>query len=169
MPRAVFVIPHHAYRAEELEVPRDALSAAGVEVLVASSSLGPATDMSGARGCEPDLLYSAVDPSALDALVFVGGTGSAEYFEDRTAHGLAQAALAQGKLVAAICFAPSILANAGLLEGRRATCAPARRAHLAAQGVELVDAAEVRDGAILTGRGPQDSEAFARALVEALA
>jgi len=164
----VFVIPHHAYRAEELERPREALAAAGVEVLVASSSLGPASDMQGQRGCDPDLLYSAVDPADLDVLVFVGGTGCSEFFDDRTAHGLAQSALARGKLVAAICFAPSILANAGLLEGRRATCAPGRRAHLAAHGVELVDAPLVRDGALLTGRGPQDSEAFAQALVEAL-
>jgi protease I len=165
--RVVLVIAHSGYCEQELEAPLAALKRAKIEVEVASSSLAPATGMGGTTHTL-DLLYSAVDPVACDALVFVGGTGASEYFHDRTAHALARAALEGGRLVGAICYGPSILANAGVLEARRATCDPSRALHLRAKGVEVVDEPVVLDGALLTGRGPDDAEAFAKALVEAL-
>ena len=84
--------------------------------------------------CQPDLLYSAVRVEDLDALVFVGGVGASEYFPDRTAHRLAQEAAQAEKLLGAICFASSTLANAGVLEGLEATCFPSREAHLRSKG-----------------------------------
>jgi protease I len=165
--RAVLVIAHSGYREEELDEPRRALERAGAHVRVASSSLGAAHGMSGGT-CEPDLLYSAIQLDDLDALVFVGGTGASEYFPDRTAHRLAREAAQQEKVLGAICFASSTLANAGVLEGLQATGFPSREAHLRSKGVVYTGDPVTTTGRIVTGRGPEDARAFGDALVEAL-
>ena len=161
------MIAHQGYRDEELELPRRALEAAGVEVRVASSSLAPAQGMQGGT-VQPDLLYCAARPEDYAALVFVGGYGAAEYFPDRTAHQLAREALRQGRVLGAICYGSSVLAEAGLLEGRRATGWPGREAHLRERGAVWSGAAVEVDGALVTGRGPEEAQAFADALVAAL-
>lgn len=165
--RAVLVIAHHGYREEELERPRAALAKAGVEVEVVSSALAPARGMHDGT-CYPDRLVGAVRVDELDALVFVGGNGATEYFEDRAVHRLAREALESGRVVGAICFASSILANAGLLEGRDATGFPSREPHLVARGARYTGAPVEVSGGLVTGRGPEDAEAFAQALVAAL-
>jgi protease I len=166
--RLVLVIAHHGYREEELDEPRRVLERAGALVTVASSSLGAAQGMSGGT-CQPDLLYSAVQTDDLDALVFVGGTGAAEYFPDHTAHRLAREVAQQEKVLGAICFGSSTLANAGVLEGLKATCYPTREVHLRSKGAITTGEAVTVTGKIVTGRGPEDARAFAEALVAALA
>ncbi|MEZ0227299.1 MAG: DJ-1/PfpI family protein, partial [Planctomycetota bacterium] len=147
--RVVFVIAFRSFRDEELLEPRAALDSAGATTLVASSALGTAEGMLGAR-VEPDLLYTAVRVDDLDALVFVGGEGAAEYWEDRAAHKLAKEAQAKGKLLGAICFAPSTLANAGLLEGRKASCFATRKGHLVARGAIVTNEPVTTDGRLVT-------------------
>ena len=166
--RVVFVIGFRGFRDEELLEPMKVLSEAGATVKVASSALGTAEGMLGAT-VNVDLLYTAVRVEDLDALVFVGGEGAAEYWSDKAAWKLAKDAQAREKLLGAICFAPSTLANAGLLEGRRVTVFPTRRGHLSAKGAILVPEPVVRDGRLVTADGPQSARAFGDALAEALA
>ena len=165
--RAVLVVAHQGYREEELEEPRRLLSKAGVEVRLAASSLSPCQGMRGGS-CMPDLLYSAVRVADLDALVFVGGEGATEYFDDHAAHRLAREVVDAEKLLGAICFAGSTLANAGVLEGLRATCYPTREHHLRERGVVTTGEAVTVSGTIVTARGPEDARAFAQVLVAAL-
>jgi protease I len=136
-------------------------------VRLASSSLAPATGMGGGQRL-PEVLYCAVRPADLDALVFVGGTGAVEYFHDRTAHRLAREALQEGKVVGALCYASSVLAEAGLLDGRPATGWPSREAHVRERGGVWTGAPVEVAGRVVTGRGPDDAPAFARALVDAV-
>lgn len=164
---ALLVIAHQGYREEELELPRRALEAAGVVVAIASSSLAPARGMQGGT-TQPDLLYCAARPEDYAAVVFVGGYGAAEYFPDRTAHQLAREALKAGRVLGAICYGGSVLAEAGLLAGRRATAWPGREGHLREKGAVWSGSAVEVDGAIVTGRGPEDAQAFADALVAAI-
>ncbi len=165
--RAVLVLPHHGYREEELDAPRQALEAAGVTCELASWSLAPAAGMHGGSAL-PDRLVGSVDPSRLEALVFVGGSGAALLFEDRAAHRLAREAARQGKVLGAICDAGSILASAGLLEGRAATAAPGREAHLRARGALWTGAPVTVTGRIVTARGPEQAQDFGAALVALL-
>jgi 4-methyl-5(b-hydroxyethyl)-thiazole monophosphate biosynthesis len=73
---------------------------------------------------------------------------------------------AAGQYTAAICAAPMVLAEAGVLEGKRATSYPGFLD--AMPGISVSSAAVERDGKVLTSRGPGTAMDFALALVEAL-
>jgi len=75
----------------------------------------------------------------------------------------------KGKVVAAICHAGWMLASAGILKGKKATCFFAIKDDLVNAGANYVDAEVVRDGNLITSRKPDDLPAFCRELIEALA
>lgn len=71
----------------------------------------------------------------------------------------------QGRPLAAICAAPTILAELGILSGCRACCFPSREAELAAAGAEVSHDAVVVDGSVITSRGMGTALDFALAIV----
>lgn len=164
----LMVIASKNFRDEEYREPAQMLAHTKAGVDIASSSKETAEGMLGMK-VTPDLLLSEVDVSKYAAVIFVGGSGASEYFEDPTAHRIAKDASEQGLLVCAICIAPSTLANAGLLEGKKATCFSSRVEHLESKGANVVEEGVVRDGHIITADGPESAKAFGRAIVEALA
>jgi protease I len=102
------------------------------------------------------------------AVVFVGGEGiySLKLNKDPDYQALAKSTSAQKKLMGAICLAPWILADAGLLNGKRATASETD--HIKSKGAVVSDEAVVQDGNIITGNGPNASGEFAEAIVAAL-
>ena len=166
--RVVMVIAHSRFRDEELLEPKAVLEGVGASVTIASSSLEEATGMLGAT-VTPSVLLGDVSVDDFDAVVFVGGSGASEYFNNTTAHALARDAAGKGKTVAAICIAPSTLANAGLLQGKRATCWSTEADNLTARGADYTGAVVERDGLIITGQGPKAARQFGRTLAQALA
>jgi protease I len=91
------------------------------------------------------------------------------YFDDSTAHAIAKDAAAKGKVVAAICIAPSILARAGLLKGKRAAAWRAQQSDLRRYGARWVPQPVVRVGKIITANGPKAARRFGETLAAALA
>ena len=166
--RVVIVIASRNFRDEEFVEPRTLLLSRGAEVTVACSKPEPSRGTRGAT-VKPDVLLKAVRPVDYDAVVFVGGSGAAEYFNDATAHSLAQEMVGSGKVVGAICIAPSILANAGVLKGRQATCYPSEAENLKAKGARYTGAPVTRDGRIITADGPHSARGFAMRIAETLA
>jgi len=166
--RVVMVVGADGFRDEELEEPRSILESYGADVSVACSRPGPARGMLGGTA-EPDLLLEDVDVEEFDALVFVGGAGAREYWDDPVAHALARKAIAGGKVVAAICLAPVTLARAGLLKGKRATVYPSERGRIEEAGARYVEAEVVVEGKVITASGPQAASAFGKAIAKALA
>ena len=71
----------------------------------------------------------------------------------------------QGRPLAAICAAPTVLARLGVLSGRHACCYPSREADLAAAGALVSQDAVVVDGSIITSRGMGTALDFALAIV----
>ena len=103
-----------------------------------------------------------------DMIVLPGGLpGTDNLRSDKRLIALLQKMAQQGKYIAAICAAPSVLAAAGLLDGRKATCYPTCLDGF--PQVHLQTAAVVEDGNIITSRGPGTAMDFALALVERLA
>ena len=100
-------------------------------------------------------------------IVLPGGQpGSDNLKANKRIIALLQQMAQQGKYVAAICAAPSVLAAAGLLNGRKATSYPTCLDDF--PKVDLQTAAVVEDGKFITSRGPGTAMDFALALVERL-
>ena len=124
MKTVVLIIAEKTFRDEEYQVPKDILSKAEVNVITASTTIGEAVGKLGLK-VKPDILINQIDVDKLDALIFIGGGGAEQYFHDPLAHRLAKDAIEKEKILGAICIAPVILANAGLLKGKKATVFPA--------------------------------------------
>jgi len=103
-----------------------------------------------------------------DAIIFIGGVGAREYFNNGVAFDIAREAADKGKILAAICIAPSVLANAGVLNGVRVTSFPSERPRLQRAGAIYTGAAVERDGPIITGIGPEAARLFGEAVADAI-
>ncbi|MEM2289438.1 MAG: DJ-1/PfpI family protein [Candidatus Hadarchaeales archaeon] len=167
--RVLMVIAPENFRDEELFDTRSELEKAGIEVRVASTSKGTAVGMLGGR-VRPDLRLEETNARDWDAIVFVGGVGCQVYFGDENALSLAKEAAELGKKVCAICIAPVILANAGLLENRKATVWDGEfRRMLEEKGAKYVNKSVVVDGNIITANGPGAASEFGRTIAKELA
>ena len=117
---------------------------------------------------EADALLAEHAGDRYQAVVLPGGMPGAARLRD---HDGAQAFLkahhAAGRVVAAICAAPIALGKAGVLAGKRATCFPGFEEQLAGANVQT-STPVVKDGNVVTSRGPGTALAFALALVETL-
>ncbi|MBI3985663.1 MAG: DJ-1/PfpI family protein [Lentisphaerae bacterium] len=164
----LIVIASSRFRDEEFEQPYQLLKTAGAAVTVASSSKNPARGALG-KTVTPDRLLSVCKAADYDAVLFVGGPGAVEYFDDPTAQALAREAVEKGKVLAAICIAPATLANAGVLKGKKATCFPSEEGTLKKGGAILVKQDVVTDGKLVTASGPQAAAEFGRAVAAKLA
>ena len=165
--QVLMVIAAADFRDEEYFEPYNLLRRCGAAVTVASSIKGAAVSVFG-KTVTTDRQIAECQAGDFDAVVFIGGPGAAAFFTNATAHGLARAAVDQGKVLAAICIAPVTLANAGVLKGKQATCFPSLQKQLAMQGARVVQSDVVQDGKILTASGPQAAREFAEALVRML-
>ncbi|MBC2732219.1 DJ-1 family glyoxalase III [Thiobacillus sp.] len=154
---------------EELEAVTiiDLLRRAGIEVV--SAGLNPGV-VKASRGVQlvPDMTLDGALQDDYDMVVLPGGMpGAAHLKEDARILRLLKDMAAAGKYTAAICAAPMVLAEAGVLEGRQATSYPGFLDAL--PGVTVSTAAVVQDGKVLTSRGPGTAMDFALALIETLA
>lgn len=154
---------------EEIEAVTiiDILRRAGISVVSAGLDEQMVVASHGVKLVADYALDSALQQS-FDMVVLPGGMPGTDILRnDRRVIELVQKMNAQGKYVAAICAAPSVLAAAGLLDGRRATCYPT-----CLDGypqVALQTSAVVEDGRLITSRSPGTAMDFALALVERLA
>lgn len=165
--KAVMIIASSNFRDEELFDTKDVLEKGGVRVAIASSSLAPSRGMLG-RTAKPDILVSDIKVPDYDAVIFVGGIGAQEYWNNPLAHKIVKDAVSAGKVVAAICIAPVTLANAGVLNGKKATSWPSEGAALKSKGANYTKRSVEVDGKIVTADGPQSAREFGSNILEAL-
>lgn len=165
--KVVMIIASKDFRDEELARPKALLEAEGAEVNLASSNMEPVKGMLGSK-VKPDMLYSQIKPDEYDAVIFVGGVGASQYWNDKTAHSLAREALEAGKIVGAICIAPVTLAQAGILKDKKATVWPSEAGRLKAKGAVYTGASVTVDGKVITADGPESADAFGQAIIKVL-
>lgn len=158
-----------AEKFEEIEAvtPLDVLRRAGCEVTAVS--LEAQLPVTGNHGITvvADKLFAEVNFDEYDALYFPGGYLDLTKYD--VAMPVAQQFKAQGKLVAAICAAPTHLAKHGLLTGLEATCYPAMAGEFEPHNIPHKMQHVVEQGNVITGRAPGASMELALALAAYLA
>ncbi len=166
--KAALIIPSRDFRDDELVETKRALEMAGVETVLASTKRGMIRGMLG-NVVEAKVLLNALRVDDYDAIVFIGGPGVEEYFDSAPAKSIARDAASKRKVLAAISAAPTILANAGALTGRRATAFISEREKLQQGGAIFTATGLERDAFIITCSGPAAAPQFGRAIALALA
>ena len=155
---------------EELEAVTviDLLRRAGIEVVTAGLVPGPVTASRGVV-LVPDVTLDAVLDDVFDIIVLPGGGPGADRLDaDTRIRGLLDRLTREGKYTAAICAAPKVLANAGLLDGCRATSYPGVLDGMNLPRVDVDLKPVIRDGKVITSRGPGTAMDFALELIELL-
>ena len=165
--KAVLIVASENFRDEELFETKRELEQAGVETFLASTVTGTIRGMLGGRA-KVSMVINDIAVDDYDAVVFIGGSGAKEYFTNPLALDIARQAAYKRKILAAICIAPTTLANAGVLRDVKATSFPSEEAQLKKAGAQYTGADVERDGLIITGSGPQAATKFGKTIAEAL-
>jgi len=151
--------------------PKEAVEAAGAEVVVIGLQRGPVSGKKGgsldAQVTFADLPANAVD--GFDALIIPGGGSPENLRIDDAAVAFTRAFVESGKPVASICHGAQLLISARVLEGRTTTCLNKIRDDVMNAGATYVDRDLVIDGNLISSRTPADLPVFNRAIVDALA
>ncbi len=163
MKNVVLIIAFNSFRDEEYADPKIVFEQAGVKVTTASTQLGTATGKLGLK-TKVDITIDQLNISEYDAVLFVGGSGSYDLYENKTCHKIAKDTAAQGKVLGAICAAPGILAHAGVLKGKKATMFDDTGV-LAKFGATYTGNSVEVDGKIVTATGPDTAKDWAEAIL----
>ncbi|MDQ1193632.1 MULTISPECIES: type 1 glutamine amidotransferase domain-containing protein [Brevundimonas] len=157
----------------ELNEPMKALKDAGAVVEIVSLKAG---EFQGFDHLTPgdkvtaDKAVAAVDASTYSALLLPGGVANPDLLRaDQDAVKFVRAFFDAGKPVAAICHAPWLLIEAGVVEGRTMTSFESIRTDLKNAGANVVNEAVVVDQGLVTSRCPDDIPAFNAKMIEEFA
>ena len=162
----VYIVLGTGFEEMEAICPCDMLRRGGVDVQFAG--IGGKL-ITGGKGIavQADCTVEEMDLQAMDMIVLPGGLGGVHsILGSETAMSAIRYAHENGKYVAAICAAPSILAKLGITDGKKAVVYPGMEPEMGSALMQDADA--VRDGKVLTGRGPGAAMDFGLMLLETL-
>ena len=166
--KIVMVVAPKDFRDEEYFQPKVMLQAIGVEIVTAAKSdEEEATGVQGGKA-KIDLNLKDIKTKDYEGIIFIGGQGAKVYFQDKIILKLAKEFFKAGKVVAAICIAPSILANADILKGKRVTAFPSEEKNLIKHQAILTNKPVEVDGTIVTAKNSEVALEFGQKLVEVL-
>jgi deglycase len=168
----VAILVAEGFEQVELEQPREALDMAGAETQIVSPANGRVqgwNHFDKAALLEVNVPLEQARPENFDALLLPGGVANPDQLRVLPkAVQFVRAFFDAGKPVAAICHAPWILIDAGVVRGREITSWPSLRADLRNAGAKWVDREVVVDEGLISSRKPADIPAFNRALLAEL-
>ena len=163
----VYVLLGTGFEEMEAIAPIDLLRRAGIPTLTVGVD-GKIIKGSHGIGIEADITIDEMDLTDLEMIVLPGGLGGvATARSSEKAMNALRFAWENDKFVAAICAGPTVLADLGITDGRKATCYPGCESGMG-QADMVADAPCVRDGKLITGTSAGCAVPFALMLIEAL-
>lgn len=172
MAQRVLILATNGFEQSELEQPKANLEEAGYETVVVSPEDGEIKgwdENDWGNSVNVDLTLDEATADEFDAILMPGGQINPDILRmNDKAIQLVRDFDAQGKTVAAICHAPWLLVEAGIVDGKTVTSWPSVRTDLANAGGNVVDQEVAIDGHLITSRNPDDIPAFSKAIISAL-
>lgn len=135
------------------DIPVTTVSVTGIEAVLGAHNIA----------VKADALFANVDFSDAEMLILPGGATRLREHSDLC--DLLVGHNDNNKLIAAICAAPSVLGQLGILHGKQATCYPGFESYL---GDSFIDGLVVESKNIITAKGPGLSSDFAFCIIEKL-
>lgn len=162
----VYVLLGTGFEEIEALTPVDLLRRAGVEVRTVGLN-GKVVYGGHAIGVEADMTIDELNVSDAEMIVLPGGLGGVASIRGcQKALEAVRAVYEMDKYVAAICAGPTILAQLGITDGKNATCYPGCESQMGT--ANMVNAAAVTDGKVITGTSAGCAIPFGLALITAL-
>ncbi|MBO1754034.1 DJ-1/PfpI/YhbO family deglycase/protease [Allobranchiibius sp. CTAmp26] len=175
--KVLAIVTNYGIEQDELVVPVEKLKEAGAQVTIAAVEKDTIKTLVGdkdpGKDVEADIALADANAADYDALLIAGGTINADTLrtEDK-ATDLAKAFAAAGKTVAAICHAPWVLVEAGVLQGKTLTSFPSLQTDVRNAGGTWVDESvkvcPTENWTLITSRDPDDLGDFVPAIIDAL-
>ncbi len=168
--KKIAILATNGFEQSELEVPLKKLREAGATVDVVSPEGGEIKGWDMKEWGHPvkvDKTLGEVSAEDYDAIVLPGGQLNPDYLRvNQQAIALIQDFYSAGKTVAAICHAPWLLIEAGIIKGRRATSYKSIKTDVINAGGQWLDQEVVTDQGLITSRQPSDLDAFSAKIIE---
>jgi protease I len=170
--KPILIIATDGFEQSELMEPKRLLEEAGAQVSVASIKSGEIRgwdEKDWGKSVSVDLTLGDVRSEDYDALLLPGGQINPDVLRmESKVVDIVREFDGAKKPIAAICHAPWLLVEAGIVKGRTVTGWPSIRTDLANAGATVVDEEVTIDGNLITSRKPDDIPAFTEALMAAL-
>lgn len=167
--KSIALLATNGFEDSELLRPLEALKDAGARVVLISEEVGTITGDKGAT-VDAEKSINEVSVDEFDGLLLPGGAKNPDKMrQNETAVEFVRDFFEEHKPVAAICHAPWLLIEAGVVEERTVTSWPSLKTDLLNAGAKWVDEEVVVDQGLVTSRKPEDLDAFCAKAIEEFA
>ena len=156
----LIILPVKNFNEQEFIITKIVLSRAGFNLFIASDTASLCYGDKKLK-VKPDMNFYNISEPNFYGIVFIGGKGAREYWNNKSLHLIINKFNNAGKIVAAICAAPVIIANAGILNNLDAVCVPTAKNELTKTGAVYVDEPVVISKNIITAKDYNAAEEFA--------
>ena len=149
---------------EEYLIIKKVFLKAGKGIFITSDSYTVCSGNNGLK-VKADTDFYNVNDKNFSAVVLIGGKGSKDYWDNKQLHNIVNNFKSAGKIVAAICSAPVVLARAGILSKIPATCWAEDKNELINLGIDYKDRSIIAENSVVTADGPRSAEQFAETVL----
>ena len=157
-------LPKKDFNEEEFTISRKRLLKAGKQVFITSDDHFVCSGSKGMK-VKSDTSFYNVNVNNFSAVILIGGSGCQAYWKNESLHKIVKKFFDSKKVVAAICSSPIILAKAGILQNKKATCYSEHKMELINAGIDYQDKNVVVDGNVVTANDSRSALQFAEAVL----
>ena len=157
-------LPKKDFSEEEFITVKNRLLKAGKQVFITSDDHFVCSGSKGMK-VKSDTSFYNVNVNNFSGLILIGGSGSINYWKNESFHKIVKKFFDSKKTLAAICSSPIILAKAGILQNKKATCFSEDKMELINAGIDYQDRNVVVDGNVVTADNSNSALQFAEAVL----